>query len=36
MIKEMIVAAVEEEIDRGEMMTQEMVMAAAAAELEDR
>ena len=30
----MIVAAVEE-IDRGEMMTQEMVVAAAAAELED-
>ena len=34
-MKEMIVAAVEEEIDCGEIMTQEMVVAAAA-ELEDR
>ena len=32
----MIVAAVEEEIDRGEITTQEMVAAVAAAELEDR
>ena len=35
-IKEMIVAAVEEDIDSGEMMTQEMVVAATAGELEDR
>ena len=35
-VEEMIVAAVEEEIDRGEMTTQEMVVAVAAAELEDR
>ena len=32
----MIVAAVEEEIDRGEITTQEMVVAVAAAEHEDR
>ena len=31
----MIVAAVEEEIDRGEITTQEVVAAVAAAELED-
>ena len=35
-IKEMVVAAAEEKIDCGEMMTQEMVVAGAAAELEDR